>query len=401
VDKQQQGWSEQQNALAEFGQFALSCLDLDLILQRACELVARGLQTPIAKIMQTIPGSDELLIRIVVGLPLDIAVAGVTKVPGGRGSAAGYALLEGEPVISHIPTESRFEVSEVVRRSHAVVSANVLIGGANAAFGTLEVDSLTERTFTPSDISFLRSYANLLAAAMDRHKAHRERVAAAEERAVLLRELQHRTQNDMAIITSMLRMEARRAKRSETRRRLESVGQRVEVLALVYRRLYLTGSADAVNLANYLDELVKRRFLMHGFEKDDTVRLELRLAAIEVDHSQAVAVGLIVNELVTNSLKYAFPLRRGTVSVLLEHVEPGTARLTVADDGIGMPADQVRGHGLGLELAPVLAKMAHGEFMMEQRGVGTAGILTFTVPNPPGDGRNSPRGTQQDIARPM
>jgi hypothetical protein len=147
----------------------------------------------------------------------------------------------------------------------------------------------------------------------------------------------------MAIITSMLRMEARRAKRSETRRRLESVSQRVEVLALVYRRLYLTGTADAVNLANYLDELVKRRFLMHGFEKDDTVRLELRLAAIEVDHSQAVAVGLIVNELVTNSLKYAFPLRRGTVSVLLEHVEPGTARLTVADDGIGMPADQVRG----------------------------------------------------------
>ena len=66
------------------------------------------------------------------------------------------------------------------------------------------------------------------------------------------------------------------------------------------------------------------------------------LTPIEVDHSQAVAVGLIVNELVTNSLKYAFPLRRGTVSVTLERVEPGRARLTVADDGIGMPADQVR-----------------------------------------------------------
>src|SRR3954451_1233349 len=103
--------------------------------------------------------------------------------------------------------------------------------------------------------------------------------------------------------------------------------------------------------------------------------LPLRLAAIEVDHSQAVAVGLIVNELVTNSLKYAFPLRRGTVSVTLERVEPVKARLTVADDGIGMPADQVRGHGIGLELAPVLARMAHGEFNMEQRSVGMAGLL--------------------------
>jgi two-component sensor histidine kinase len=381
VDKQQQGWSEQQDALAEFGQFALSSVDLDLILQRACELVARGLQTPIAKIMQTISGSDDLLIRAAVGLPPDIAVAGVTTVPGGRGSAAGYALLEGEPIISHIPIETRFEVSEVVRRAHVVVSANVLIGGASEAFGTLEVDTLTERTFTQSDISFLRSYANLLAAAVDRHKAHRERVAAAEERSVLLRELQHRTQNDMAIITSMLRMEARRAKRSETRRRLESVGQRVEVLSLVYRRLYLTGIADAVNLATYLDELVKRRFLMHGLERDDTVKLDLALDAIEVDHSQAVAVGLIVNELVTNSLKYAFPLRRGTVSVSLERIEPGRACLTIADDGIGMPADQIRGHGIGLELAPVLAKMAHGEFNMEQRSVGMAGILTFSVPN--------------------
>jgi two-component sensor histidine kinase len=386
VDKQQQGWSEQQDALAEFGQFALSSLDLDLILQRACELVARGLQTPIAKIMQTVPGRDDLLIRAAIGLPPDIAVAGVTTVPGGRGSAAGYALLEGEPVISHIPTETRFQVSEVVRRSHVIVSANVLIGGASEAFGTLEVDTLTERVFTTPDISFLRNYANLLAAAVDRHKAHRERVASADERAVLLRELQHRTQNDMAIITSMLRMEARRAKRAETRRRLESVGQRVEVLSLVYRRLYLTGAADAVNLATYLDELVKRRFLMHGLERDDTVKLDLALAPIDVDHSQAVAVGLIVNELVTNSLKYAFPLRQGTVSVMLEHVEPGRARLTIADDGIGMPADQVRGHGIGLELAPVLAKMARGEFTMEQRSVGTAGILIFSVPDPSHDG---------------
>jgi two-component sensor histidine kinase len=390
MHSQQQGWSEQQDALAEFGQFALSCFDLDLILQRACELVARGLQTPIAKIMQTIPGSDELLIRAAVGLPGDVATAGVTKVPGGHGSAAGYALVEGAPIVSHIPTETRFQISEVVRRADVVVSANVVIGATGEAFGTLEVDSLAERNFTQSDISFLQNYANLLAAALDRHKAYRERVASAEERSILLRELQHRTQNDLAIITSMLRMEARRAKRSETRRRLESVGHRVEALSLVYRRLYVTGVTDAVNLSAYLDELVKRRFLMHGLEHDDAVKLDLHLTPVEVDHSQAVAVGLIVNELVTNCLKYAFPLRQGTVTVTLERVEPAKARLTVADDGIGMPDDQVRGqvrgHGIGLELTPVLAKMASGDFTLEQRNTGTAGHLVFSIPDLRGGG---------------
>jgi two-component sensor histidine kinase len=377
--ERQSGWAEQQDALAEFGQFALSSLDLDHILRKACELVARGLQVPIAKIVQTVPGRDDLLLRVALGIPPEIAVAGVTSVPGGRGSAAGYALLEDGPVISHIPTETRFEVSEVVRRCRVVVSANVVIKGAGEVFGALEVDTLTERTFTPSDISFLRNHANLIAAAVERHKAHRERVAAAEERAVLLRELQHRTQNDMVVITSMLRMEARRAKHNETRRRLESVGQRVEVLALVYRRLYLTGSADAVNLATYLEELVERRFLMHGFEKDDAVKLDLRLEPIEVGHNQAVAIGLIVNELLTNSLKYAFPLRQGLVTITLERIEPDKARLTVADDGIGLSAsDKASGRGLGLELIPVLAKMAEGHMDMTPRSIGTAAVLTFS-----------------------
>jgi two-component sensor histidine kinase len=125
---------------------------------------------------------------------------------------------------------------------------------------------------------------------------------------------------------------------------------------------------------------------MHGLEHDDTIKLDLHLTPVEVDHSQAVAVGLIVNELVTNCLKYAFPLRQGTVTVVLERVEPGKARLTVADDGIGMPDDQVRGHGIGLELTPVLAKMASGNFTLEQRDAGTAGHLIFSIPDPRGGG---------------
>jgi two-component sensor histidine kinase len=378
-------WSEQQAALAEFGLVALRADDLDAILQRACELVARGLRAPIAKVAEALPGCDELLLRTAIGVPPEVATIGETQIPGGHGSAAGYTLLAAEPVISHIPTETRFEPSQVVRQTSVVVSLNVLILCKDGAFGTLEVDCQEEREFTPDDINFLQTYANLLGAAVDRHRAHHQLAAAAAERAILLRELQHRTQNDLTVVTSLLRMEARRAKRSETRWRLETVGERVESLALIYRRLYQSGATHAVDLAVYLAELVKRRFLMHGHDADhdDPIKLDLRLVSVEVNHDRAVAVGLIVNELVTNSLKYAFPLRRGTVTVSLERIEPGKARLLVADDGIGMPAEKARRHGTGLELIPLLTKTAGGEFRSEERDTGTAGILTFTVPECP------------------
>jgi GAF domain-containing protein len=245
-------WSEQQAALAEFGLVALRSQDLDAILQRACELVARGLRAPIAKVLEALPGRNELLLRAAVGVPSDVATAGTTTVPGGHGSAAGYIMLADKPVISHVPTETRFEPSEVVRRTDVVVSLNVLILCEDRAYGTLEVDCQEEREFTTDNINFLQTYANLLGAAVDRHRAHHQLAAAAAERAVLLRELQHRAQNDMAVVTSFLRMEARRAKRSETRRRLESVGQRVESLALIYGRLYQSGATHAVDLAGYL-----------------------------------------------------------------------------------------------------------------------------------------------------
>src|SRR3954453_23578674 len=90
-------WSEQQAALAEFGLVALRGKDLDAILQRACELVARGLRAPIAKVFEALLGRDELLLRAAVGVPSEVASAGTTTVPGGHGSAAGYVMLADEP----------------------------------------------------------------------------------------------------------------------------------------------------------------------------------------------------------------------------------------------------------------------------------------------------------------
>src|SRR5690606_25284780 len=129
-----------------------------------------------------------------------LARPGETRVPGGKGSAAGYALLIRQPVISHVETETRFSISELVRRSNVRTSANAPIPLAEGKFGVLEVDSMDERECSRDDTDFLRSYANMIGAAVERQRA-------GSTVRNLMKELQHRVKNDLQIVTAMLTLE--------------------------------------------------------------------------------------------------------------------------------------------------------------------------------------------------
>jgi two-component sensor histidine kinase len=364
-------WRNRQAALADFGIQALRSFDLDTILQQGCVQVARGLDVPIAKVMQALPGQHELLLRATVGLPPDVAIPGETKVPSGGGSAAGYALTVDEPVVSHIPTETRFQVSEVVRRAQVVVSANVVIPTQDGPFGTLEVDSLEERRFSPEDIDFLRVYAVMLGAAVERQRA-------GSTARTLMRELQHRVKNDLQVVTALLSLESSRTDSFETRGRLESVASRVESLRLVHERLFAGGQVGRVDLADYIGALIRGRLRMHGLDSEERIRLEPSLAPVTVDHDQAVPIGMIVNEFMTNSLKYAFPMGQGVISAILEQPAPGLLRLVVADNGIGMPAHRREGApGMGVRLIGMMVEQLGASAEWSAEG-GTR--LTVTMP---------------------
>lgn len=368
---EQTDWRNRQAALADFGIRALRSFDLDTILQQGCIQVARGLDVPIAKVMQALPGQQELLIRAAVGLPPDVAVPGETRIPGEAGSAAGYALTVDEPVVSHIPTETRFRISEVVRRSRVVMSANVVIPTQDGPFGALEVDSLEERRFSPEDIDFLQVYAVMLGAAVERQRA------GSVER-TLMRELQHRVKNDLQVVTALLSLESSRTESFETRGRLESVASRVKSLRLVHERLFASGQVGRVDLADYIGALIRGRLRMHGLDADERIRLDLRLAPVTVDHDQAVSIGMTVNEFLTNSLKYAFPMGQGTISAALEQPAPDLLRLVVADNGIGMPARRREGGpGMGIRLIGMMVDQLRGRAEWSSEG-GTR--LTVTMP---------------------
>ncbi len=188
-----QSVQQQKAALAEFGIEAFRTEDLDALLTRAAALAGQGLGVKRAKVLELLPPGDELLIRAGVGW--EPGVVGNATIDADSASPAGYALLTGEPVVSEdLERDERFRCPEVLRR-HGIRSAvNVIIRGKNGPFGVLEVDSQQTRRFTEDDANFLQSYANLLAAAIDRLRTHHRLAETAQQKDVLLHELQHRGQ---------------------------------------------------------------------------------------------------------------------------------------------------------------------------------------------------------------
>src|SRR3954464_8175453 len=187
----------QRAALGRFGELSLKSDDLDEILTEACGLVSNALGTDLAKVLACHENGTELLVRAGVGWKPGIV--GQTTIPIGEFSAAGHALNTCEPVISNdVEQESRFELPEFMREHDVKAMVNVIILGPDGKppYGVLEVDSRVQREFTEDDTDFLRSYANLLASAVDRFRVTSELRTRADEKERLLHELQHRVKNN-------------------------------------------------------------------------------------------------------------------------------------------------------------------------------------------------------------
>ena len=159
----------QQTTLIKFGEFALRSSELDEILTEACRVVGQALGTDLAAVMELQEGGQVLLMRAGVGWKPE--TIGKVTVTATEDTSESHALKTGEPMISpDISEEKRFAYAPFLTDNGVKAVANVIIIGAQGKppFGILQVDSRTIRKFTDDDTTFLRSYANLLAAAVDR-----------------------------------------------------------------------------------------------------------------------------------------------------------------------------------------------------------------------------------------
>ncbi len=181
-----------------------------------------------------------------------------------------------------------------------------------------------------------------------------------EETGVLLGELQHRVKNNLAILGGLIDIEVDRAEDERVRQRLEGMGNRVRALGSLYAQLYASNDVRTILLDEYLGRIA--RDLAESCGGKRPIRLETALGRTAIDTRRAVTVGLVVNELLTDAYKYAFPDgRSGVVRIALEAVGD-EFRVEISDDGVGLPAgfSVETATGFGIKLADMLAAQLDG-----------------------------------------
>ena len=196
----------------------------------------------------------------------------------------------------------------------------------------------------------------------ERRRAEEALAASVKEKEGLLREVHHRVKNNLALIISLMRLEAGRGVNDETGAVLRQMQARIQSVVLLNEVLYKTESYSRVKLDDYLKQIATH-LLRAQNANTGAVRLVLDLAAVEVETREAIPCGLIVNELMTNSLKHAFPGgRSGEIRVSLHAGAEGTIQLRVSDTGAGLPAAFATRQrtSLGLQLVSDLARQLRG-----------------------------------------
>jgi two-component sensor histidine kinase len=177
----------------------------------------------------------------------------------------------------------------------------------------------------------------------------KDRLLAEKER--LLREIHHRVKNNLHVVMSLLNSQAALLKDQAALSAIQESQRRVQAMALIHQKLYQAQGVARIPMLAYIEEVVA--YLHECYSLYGEVRFYTEADEIELDVTQAVPLGLIINEAVTNALKYAFPGESpGQVMVALQRLEEGNCRLVVADDGVGLPAgyDPCQSRSLGMTL---------------------------------------------------
>lgn len=211
----------------------------------------------------------------------------------------------------------------------------------------------------------------------DRKKADDALKESLNEKEVLLREIHHRVKNNMQIISSLLNLQIQFEDFDETVSVLRESQGRIKSMSIVHEKLYRSDSFTKINFKEYVTSLISDIFYSYGVNKG-RIKLDLDIEDVRMGFDTAIPLGLIINELVTNSVKYAFPEdQKGKIKIILK-LKDENYFLTVMDDGVGIPADikPEKTETLGLQLIISLINQLDGNMELD-RSHGTKYKINF------------------------
>lgn len=190
-----------------------------------------------------------------------------------------------------------------------------------------------------------------------------------KEKEILLKEIHHRVKNNLQIISSLLNLQLSYVENDEISGILKSSQSRIRSMAIIHEKLYKSKDLSTINFSDYVKELVSSLFKTYK-NKSTNIRLDMRLSDVYLDVNLSVSLGLILNELVTNSIKHAFPEKKSGMLIISLTEKNNLLELTVSDNGVGLPTDFniKKTNSLGLELVDTLISQHNGELEINRNG---------------------------------
>ncbi len=194
---------------------------------------------------------------------------------------------------------------------------------------------------------------------------------AVAQKDVLLKELYHRTKNNMQVISSLLHIQSLRCQDPEVRSLFDAARGRIQSMALVHEKLLNASDLSFIDLKEYLKDLTTELLRTHSLGQDVVV-IAMNAEPVPISIDQAVPLGLAVNELLSNAMKYAFTDgRRGRIEIEVAREPDGSVRIVIRDDGPGLPEgkDPRTGEGLGIKLIEqIVGGQLKGSFSLVSEG---------------------------------
>lgn len=337
-------------------------------------------------------GQANLSLLILGGPPaaLEIVLAAPRRTLGPQGSPLQRSRLDTTPVRALMDWVELRHARGVVRLVMRKELAQAATGQDPAALAHRTMAALADETGVDpfeevhrqtieqiASLTELRQREEqLIAANAQLREVERALRASLEEKDVLMREVHHRVNNNLQIIASLLNLQTSRASDPAVREELAVVGNRIQSLSLVHQKLYRSQDLSHIDAGGYVHELCAH--LQGAFAATTgPVALAVEAPPLPIPLDSAIHLGLIVNELVTNSLKHGFhDGQGGRIAVSLHRAEADQLVLTVVDDG---RADEVTRRGLGMTLVEAMARRLDGTLAVARDG-GTRTMLTLPMP---------------------
>ncbi len=199
------------------------------------------------------------------------------------------------------------------------------------------------------------------------------------EKEFLLKEIHHRVKNNLETISSLLSLQTAQVDNAELRDIMRESQNRVQSMGIIHQNLYQGENLAAIEMKNYFENL--GGFIIDSFDMTDQVVFECEMERMELNVDRAIPIGLIVNEIITNSLKYAFPNgRQGIIGISMRE-ENSILHLSITDNGVGFSENpQVKGTGFGTQLIELLTRQLDGKMKLNKQ-LGTEVVFEFQLEN--------------------